>query len=154
MNSEAIIAIVSVCVTGLVSVLGILLPAYLEWRRSQWQRISARIERIYEKAENLSSSLAEFRNPAYLKETGRDVEARIKLRANHDAWEMALFSELRKDERERVRHMRKCQYGFKYLTGKDETGEANVMKLIDNVVEMSCSAIERLNKPGARCMPR
>jgi hypothetical protein len=148
---ESIIAIVSVSVTGLVSILGILLPAYLEYRKSEQEKIAAKIERIHEKAENLSLSLAKFRNPAYLDAMDKSEEERIKLRANHDAWEIVIFSELEEHERNRVREMRGKMYGFGYLTGKDENGESSIMKLIDTVVEFSCSATERLNNSRSNC---
>lgn len=152
MSSESI-TLVSVCLTGLVSILAILIPAYLAYRKAKQERIAKQIERVYEKAEKLSLSLAKFRNPDYLKAKGMDVEARIELRANHDAWEIAIFSELTDNERAKVREMRKSWYGWGRLTDKDENGEANVMKLIDNVVEFSCSAIKSLdNKADTRLL--
>lgn len=150
MKDESYIVIFSVCVTGLVSILGILIPAYLEWRKLKLQKLATKIDRIYEKAGNLSLSLAKFRNIGYLKEQKKDMEARIELRANHDAWEMAIFSELNNEKRNTVRDMRKNYYGFHQLTGKNKAGEDNVMTLIDNVVEFSCSAIESLNSSTMR----
>lgn len=146
MDSQSIITLVSVCAAGMVSIIGVLIPAYLTCLKSKRKSIATQIERIYDKAEKLSLSLSEFRNPSFLKESGKDHESRIRLRANHDAWEMIIYPELDEDRRAKVKEMRWHQYSFDYLTGKDEKGEeANVMKLIDNVVEFTCYAILRLN---------
>ena len=149
MEPQTIITLISVCAASTVSILGILLPAYLAQLSSKRASIAAHVERINEKAEKLSLSLSGFRNPDFLKETKQDGEARIRLRANHDAWEIVIFSELDEDRRNKTREMRRSQYGFEYLTGKDENGEANIMKLIDNVVEFTCYGISKLNRSAS-----
>lgn len=144
----------TVIVAGVASIVSVTSSIYLEWQKSKWRGVLAEVNRIHEKAGNLSLSLAKFRNPVHLKNEGIDLTERINLRANHDAWELAVCMQLKEDERNVVREMRKNCYGWNHLTkGKSAKGEVAIMYLIDNVVELSSVALERLSRYGKSLFP-
>ncbi|MCR4315845.1 MAG: hypothetical protein NUW37_05775 [Planctomycetes bacterium] len=145
-TSEFVLTLFSTGALAAVSYFGIVIPNRTQKQKVKWEIISSKKDRILNKAENLISSLTKFRNSDYLKKTSGDIPARIELRANHAGWEMAIFSDLLEYERVKIKEMREKRHGIKYLLESDEFGELNAMILIKEVMELTCSAVERLDK--------
>jgi hypothetical protein len=150
MQPESIVAIVTVVVTGIVSILNGLVPVLIDSRKSKREEATAKrekeaaeVERIDETTTELLSHLSHFRHW-----TVSDIEqsyhgpaqkAYSELRAKHYAWEFTIWSRLNEAERGRVKSLRKK---FEEVHTPDTIDE-NVPDLSQEILSLSTIAAGR-----------
>jgi len=140
----AVPAVVSVIVTGVVSISSIFVPFVIEWRRWVRGKKAAEFERIDESTLDLLSTLANLRHWVI-----RDIEMSAQrpiqqvytnLQVKHYAWERAVWSRLEADDRRRVRELRQR---FEFVHKPDEFRES-VSDLSDEILSLAYIATNRV----------
>ena len=106
MSTEVLVAIISVCglvtvavLSGLVALLNSLIPAYLDSKRAERERVAAEQARIREAAAKLLRNLANFRHSGQEDQklaAGLPSHQQVTadMRGAYDAWELVVMPRL------------------------------------------------------------
>lgn len=108
--------IIVAVLSGLVALANGLIPAYLDSKRAERERVAAEQERIREAAAKLLRNLANFRN---LGQDDQKLAAGLpshqqvtaEMRGAYDAWALVVMTRLNASQQERVKEIRKEELG-------------------------------------------
>ena len=152
MDTNIIVSIISVCglfivavIGGLVAMISGLVPAYLDWKKSKREKVTAEQERIYGASVKLLRNLANFR---HLEQKDQALAARLpshqqvtaEMRGSYDAWALVVMPRLDTSQGERVREIRKNELGRENL----KNTEALDISMSTEIFELTWVAIQNV----------
>jgi hypothetical protein len=136
-NTEVVVAIISVCGLVTVAVLSSLIPTHLDSKRAERERVAAEQGRIREAAAKLLRNLANFR---HLGQDDQKLAAGLSshqqvtadMRGAYDTWALVVMPRLNASQQGRVKEIREKELGrdnLKHTEAQDISMSTEIFEL-------------------------
>lgn len=143
-------ALVSVITSGLVAILSLVVPIIIDYRKSERESKSAKVDALNRTTLDLLAQLAHFRYRIWadIEESAAKPLQQItsELRSKHYAWERSIWSALNQAEKARVKFLRTKFENTSWADDikSDESG-SEVSDLSDEILTLAFIAGEKLD---------
>jgi hypothetical protein len=134
MDTEFVVALISVCGLIVVAILNGLVPACLDSKRAKRERTAAERERIRKAAAQLLRNLANFRHPGQDDQklaagSPSHQQVTADMRGAYDAWALVVMPRLDASRQGRVKEIREKELGRDNLKNTEAKVSSEIFEL-------------------------